>query len=121
MGRVKIYLKMVDGNLQYRDSEGHKGNTITTDIKHGRKIIWKLDRHSGISEISDITIKGDDGILKEGPKKLDFDRWEAIGSDSGKGELAYNVVVERCKECDSGEVVANKNLKEPERPLLRLT
>lgn len=117
MGRVKIYLKMVNGSLQYRDSEGHKGNTITTHVKPGGKIIWKLDRHSGISEISDITIKGDDGILKEKPKKLDFDHWEAIGSDSGEGQLAYNVEVEKCKECGD-DVSGNKVLKDPLPPFL---
>ncbi len=120
MKKVKIYLKMVKGSLEYRDSEDHHGKTITTHVKPGSKIIWKLDRHSGIGEIVNINIKGDDSILKEKPKKLDFDHWEAIGSDSGEGQLAYIVEVEKCKECGDVEVVANQNLKDPSIPFLRM-
>jgi hypothetical protein len=120
MSVVKIYLKLADGGLEYRDSEGHHGKTITTHLKPGSKIIWKLDRHSRISEIKNITLKGDDAILKEKPVKLDFDHWEAIGAGSGEGELAYNVEVEKCRECVDAEVIGSQEIKDPQRPLLRM-
>ena len=120
MSVVKIYLRLVNGGLEYRDSEGHHGKTITTHLKPGNKIIWKLDRHSRISEIKNITIQGDDAILKEKPVKLDFDHWEAIGAGSGEGQLSYVVEVEKCKECAEVEVAGGWELKDPPIPILRM-
>lgn len=120
MAKIKIYLKMLKGELQYRDSEGHSGETITTHVKPGSTIIWKLDKNPGITEITNITIQGDESILKEKPKMIDFDHWEAVGADKGDGELSYIVEAEKTKACCDDEVMVEASLKGPNLPLLRL-
>ena len=112
---------MVDGSLEYRDSENHHGKTITTHVKPGGTIIWKLDRNPGITEITNITIKGDEAILKEKPTKIDFDHWEAVAADKGDGELAYYIEVEKCKVCGGDEVVFEKALRDPKPPYIRIS
>lgn len=120
MSKTVIYLKLVNGTLEYRDNEGHHGKNITSHVKYGGKIIWKLDRHSRIWEITDITVSGDMGILKEKPKKIDFDHWEAVGADKGEGKLAYTVQVNQCKECGEEVFSTQDGLKNLDLPLLRL-
>lgn len=56
MSHLTIYVKRSKGQLQYRDSEGNTGDTITSHAKHDEKIIWKLDKCSGISEITGIQL-----------------------------------------------------------------
>lgn len=120
MSKTVIYLKLVNGMLEYRDNEGHQGKSITSHVKYGGKIIWKLDRHSRISEITSITVSGDEAILKEKPKKIDFDHWEAVGADKGEGKLAYTLQVDGCKECGEDVLADGSGLKSPDLPLLRL-
>ena len=67
MSHLTVYVKRSKGQLQYRDSEGNTGDTITSHAKHDEKIIWKLDKCSGISEITGIQLKGDLDILNGTP------------------------------------------------------
>lgn len=120
MSKTVIYLKLVNGTLEYRDNEGHHGKSITSHVKYGGKIIWKLDRHSRISEINSITVSGDDAILKEKPKKIDFDHWEAVGADKGEGKLAYSVQVDGCKECGEEVLTEGNGLRDPDLPFIKL-
>jgi hypothetical protein len=82
-----------------------KGKTITTHVKPGGSVIWKLDKNPGITEITNITIKGDAFILKEKPRKVDFDHWEAVGADMGEGELNYLVEVEKVEASGDDELL----------------
>jgi hypothetical protein len=114
-----IYLKLTKGQLEYRDSEGHQGDTITTHAKHNGKIVWKLDQCSGISEITGIKIHGDTSILNGKPRKVDFNQWEARASDEAEGEISYEVKVEKCKHVKEEEVVIPR-LKGPMPPFIRV-
>jgi len=114
-----IYLKLNNGTLEYRDSEGHQGNTITTHAKHNGKIIWKLDQCSGIAEITGIKIEGDINILNGKPRKVDFNQWEARAAEESEGEVSYTVEVEKCKYVKD-EGVEIQGLKDSRPPLLRI-
>jgi hypothetical protein len=85
MGKIKIYLSLQNGELSYRDTEEHKGETITTTVNGGDSITWKLDQCSGIKDITNITIKGSKGFFSKGPEKKDFDNWKAEVSKKAKG------------------------------------
>lgn len=102
MGKIKIYLSLRDGELNYRDSEEHKGQTITTSVDPGDDITWKLDQCSGIKAIKNITIKGEKGFFKDDPERKDFDSWKAEVSKKAKGEISYVVDVEVCECCKEG-------------------
>ncbi len=120
MNKTVIYIKLVKGTKEYRDNEGHQGKTITTHAKYGDKIIWKLDRCSGITEINNIEVTGDVSILKSKPQKIDFDHWEAMAADKGEGQISYNVVIEGCKECcESSEFNTEVNYR-TDVPFIRL-
>lgn len=99
MSKIKIYLSLVDGELNYRDSEEHKGKTITSSVDPGDKITWKLDQCSGIKAITGITIAGAKDFFKEGPQQKDFDSWKAEVSKKAKGEVSYTVTYETCECC----------------------
>lgn len=94
MSHLTIYVKRSKGQLQYRDSEGNTGDTITSHAKHDEKIIWKLDKCSGISEITGIQLKGDLSILNGTPRKVDFNQWEVYTSGKAEGELTYAIEFE---------------------------
>ncbi|MFT3739054.1 MAG: hypothetical protein QM786_09870 [Breznakibacter sp.] len=99
MGKITIYLSLKDGELDYRDSENHKGQTITTSVDPGDKIVWKLDQCSGIKEITNITINGPEDFFKEGPEQKDFDTWKAEVSKRATGEIEYSIEIECCESC----------------------
>jgi hypothetical protein len=106
MGKIKIYLSLVDGELNYRDSEEHKGQTITTSVDPGDTITWKLDQCSGIKAITNIKVSGEKGFFKDGPEQKDFDSWKAEVSKKAKGEISYTVSYEACECCGKeGKVV----------------
>jgi len=106
MGKIKIYLSLVEGELHYRDSEEHKGKTITSSVDPGDKITWKLDQCSGIKAITGIAIAGAKDFFKEGPQQKDFDSWKAEVSKKAKGEISYSVTYEACECCSKeGKVV----------------
>jgi hypothetical protein len=113
---------MVDGSIEYRDSEGHNGKTITTKVNHGSTIIWKLDKNPGITEITNITIKGEGSILKEKPIKVDFDHWEAVVADSGQGEVSYYPEVSLVSNNDRiGELLScTENCKDEKPPIIKV-
>lgn len=114
-----IYIKLNNGTLEYRDSEGHHGDTITTHAKHNGKIIWKLDQCSGISEITGIKIHGDTSILNGKPRKVDFNQWEARASDENEGEISYTVEVVKCKHVKD-EGLEIQGLKDSKPPFIRV-
>lgn len=114
-----IYIKLNNGTLEYRDSEGHSGTTITTHAKHNGKIIWKLDKCSGIAEITNIKIDGDINILNGKPRKVDFNQWQARASGEGEGEISYTAEVVRCKDVKD-EGVKIQGLRDSIPPILRI-
>lgn len=114
-----IYIKLNNGTLEYRDSEGHSGDTITTHAKHNGKIVWKLDQCSGISEITGIQLQGNLNILNGKPRKVDFNQWEVRASDQGEGEVSYTVEVVKCEKAID-ETVTTQGLKDPKPPILRV-
>jgi hypothetical protein len=120
MAKLTIYLKQVNGHLEYRDSENHQGQTITSHVKPGSKIVWKLDKCSGITEINSITIKGDEAILNGKPRKKDYDHWEARAADKGEGEVSYIVNVVKCEKCAQEEAAMTQKMGDPEPPKLRV-
>lgn len=98
MGKIFIYVKLVDGKLEYRDSEEHHGQKIVTTVDPGDEITWKLDKCSCISEIHDIVISGTKNFLHEGPIKIDFNEWWAkVNSPKIKGEISYTTIIHACK------------------------
>ena len=96
MGKIKIYIKLVDGVLEYRDSETQHGKTITTEVNKGDNIIWTLDKCSGISEITKITINESTEFFSEGPEKLDFYEFKAEVSKKAKGQVTYDISYVTC-------------------------
>ena len=120
MAKVTIYLKQVNGNLEYRDSEGHCGKSIVSHAKPGSKIVWKLDKCSGLTEITGITIKGDTSIINGKPRKKDFDHWEARAADHGEGEISYDVNVLKCENCAHEEDMTAQKLGDPTPPTIRV-
>lgn len=121
MGTIKIYISLLDGKPEYRDTESHRGRTIETSVDPGDKIIWKLDKCSGIKEISNISIDGAAGFFSKGPKQKDFDRWKAIVAATAKGEVDYSITYETCDGDKSTIVVKSGEtevLRDPETPKL---
>jgi hypothetical protein len=91
MGKISIYIKLVDGKLEYRDCEEHHGKTIETEVNPGDKISWVLDENSGISDLSGINIVGSADFLSKGPSKKAKDKWTAKVARKAAGEIAYNI------------------------------
>ncbi len=107
MGKIKIYLKLVDGVLQFRDSEQHHGQSIKTAVNPGDSIVWKLDQCSGITDITGINPSAET-FFSEKPEKKDFDHWKAVISKKAKGDIYYMPTVTNCTcECKDS-VVAEK-------------
>ncbi|NLX74130.1 MAG: hypothetical protein GXY94_12660 [Bacteroidales bacterium] len=116
-----IYVKLNKGQLEYRDSDGQEGSSISTHAKHNQKITWKLDKCSGISEITGVKIKGDLGIINGKPRKIDFNQWEVYSSGEGEdeGELSYTVDIIKCKNLKDEEV-ESQGLRDTNPPLIRV-
>jgi hypothetical protein len=93
MGKVTIYMSLINGVLNYRDSEKDKGTTIKTSVDPGDKIIWTLDKNSGISDISGINIIGSSDFLSKGPDKKSVEKWTSKVSKKATGEIAYDIFV----------------------------
>lgn len=116
-----IYIKLNKSQLEYRDSDGQEGSSISTHAKHNQKITWKLDKCSGISEITGVKIKGDLGIINGKPRKIDFNQWEVYSSGEGEdeGELSYTVDIIKCKNLKDEEV-ESQGLRDTNPPLIRV-
>lgn len=116
-----IYVKLNKDQLEYRDSDGQEGSSISTHAKHNQKITWKLDKCSGISEITGVKIKGDLGIINGKPRKIDFNQWEVYSSGEGEdeGELSYTVDIIKCKNLKDEEV-ESQGLRDTNPPLIRV-
>ena len=96
MGKIKIYIKLVDGVLEYRDSESQHGKSIITSVDPGDTVIWKLDKCSGISEITKVIINESTNFFSEGPEKIDFDEFKAEVSKHATGRVIYELTVVSC-------------------------
>lgn len=122
MGKIKIYMKLVDGVMHYRDNEQDHGTAITTKVDPGDTIIWKKDRNSGIKQIKRLIISGPDDFLTGKPKKGILSDWKASVSRDAKGEISYKPVInDTTIEAEfkaAGEPLAVKS--EPEVPILRI-
>ena len=108
MNTITIYISMVDGKLNYRDSEGLKGEKITTNAKQGDKIIWKQEQGLRAKELSGILISGAKNFFKNSPKRKDFDCWEAMVSNTAEGEVYYKVSFDECIGEESRLSVVNE-------------
>ncbi|SMG34307.1 hypothetical protein SAMN05661096_02233 [Marivirga sericea] len=98
-----INIKKQEGNdhLYLTDNEGHAGkDTITTTVKNGDTVTWKLDPNGGIDQITGITAKpGSQNLFSEGPAPVDIkdpktDWTGTIGKDATGSEsytIAYKI------------------------------
>lgn len=121
MGKIKIYLSLLEGELYYRDSEEHKGHSIESSVDPGDSITWKLDQCSGIKAIKGIAIEGQKDFFKDGPKQKDFNNWKAVVSKNAKGDISYVVEVEKCDCCKTEAKTTQKTLREPKPPKIIVT
>ncbi len=108
MTKVTIYLSLQDGKLYYRDSEDNSGDKITTPVKPGTKIEWRLDKNSGINNLTGINIDGDANFFKKGPCKEDWDCWSAQVGKETEGTISYELFFTK-DESDEASVVAKKS------------
>ena len=99
MGKVTIYIKLIDGKLVYRDSEKDHGHTIKTKVRPGDKVTWKLDQCADICELTDIKITGSEDFFQKPPKQKDFNEWKASVSLKAQGEITYQPDYKDCGSC----------------------
>ena len=97
---VTITIKAIEEGgevfLYLEDTEGNKGKrTITTTVKQGAKVKWKLAKDSNINKIIDI-YKKDDSINVFGtlPHHDNDKMWMGIVADDAEGTEAYNIKYE---------------------------
>lgn len=107
MGKVKIYLSIVDGTLYYRDSEDDHGHKIDSTVDPGDKVVWKLDKDSGIEEITDIKINGSSDFFSKGPTKKDSSKWKAVVSEQATGTIEY--IVSTIPACEDNKSISTKS------------
>ncbi|WP_375578545.1 hypothetical protein ABWH96_16160 [Marivirga tractuosa] len=98
-----INISKQEGNdhLYLTDNEGHAGkDTITTTVKPGDTVTWKLDPNGGIDQITGITAKpGSQNLFSEGSAPVDLkdpktDWTGTIGKDATGTEsytIAYKI------------------------------
>ena len=79
--------------LHLSDNQGHAGdNTITTNVRKGDTVHWKLAHNSGISELTNIYKKeGSQNIFSTLPTKQADGSFKGIVSDDATGSEAYNI------------------------------
>lgn len=94
MGKIKIYIKLLNGALEFRDTEQHEGKTIETSVDPGDKIIWKLEPDSGIAAITGIVVNGASDFFSKGPRPQKATKWMAKVSEKASGEISYSVQYE---------------------------
>ena len=101
MATVTIYIsKQKDSKgLHFTDSEGHSGdNTITTKVKPGDTVIWKLTEEGGIdaiTAISEVKSKNNQNLFVESPKPIDPKNpesdWIAEIKETATGKETYTI------------------------------
>ena len=121
MGKVIIYIKLVDGQLMYRDDEHDHGHSIKTSVDPGDTVIWKLDK----SELTDIKIlKGPKHFFSEGPKQKDFNEWKAEVSKKAEGTITYEPDYLACIEGEKKATLAatkkSRNIKDDDAPSINI-
>ena len=79
--------------LHLSDNQGNSGdNTITTNVRRGDTVHWKLAHDSGISAITNIYPKtGSQNIFSVGPALQPDGSWKGTVSDTATGSEAYNI------------------------------
>ena len=96
---VTIYLKAFKDKrnneviLHLHDTEGHDGDqTITTDVKPGEEVVWKLANNSDILEIMNVYKKKDSqNVFSTDPYKISESEWKGIVSQETVGKESYNI------------------------------
>jgi hypothetical protein len=101
MATVTIYIsKQKDSKgLHFTDSEGHSGdNTITTKVKPGDTVIWKLVSNGGIDSITSITEKSmtqNKNLFSTLPAPINpkdpKSDWSGIISENATGKEVYTI------------------------------
>ncbi len=79
--------------LHLHDTEGHDGDqTITTDVKPGEVVIWKLAKNSDILEIMNVYKKQESReVFSTKPHQISASEWKGIVADDAKGNESYNI------------------------------
>lgn len=95
MAIEKIFIhKQIDGTgLHLSDNEGHSGDgTITTIVREGDTVIWKLASNSGITAITNIYPKtGSENIFSNPPMLQPDGSWEGTVANSISGNESYSI------------------------------
>jgi hypothetical protein len=94
-----INISKQEGNnrLYLMDNEGHSGkDNITTNVKPGDTVTWKLVPNGGIGQITGITAKaGSPNIFSDGPKQVDKGNpasdWTGTVSPDATGTESYSI------------------------------
>jgi hypothetical protein len=95
MKTVSIYLRAIDQNrLSLFDSNRNGAiNDLTTEVRRGSVIVWKLDCNSGIKEITKIASKsGKKNVFINDPVKRRFFKGFTLQIPlEANGEEAYTI------------------------------
>lgn len=123
MGKITIYIKLVDGKLEYRDTEKHEGKTIETEANPGDKIIWTLDKDPGIKDLTGINIVGTPDFFSKGPAKKSNMEWAAKIAKKASGEVSYSIfyagnAVEASTKLKTATMVENTEDEDP--PIIKI-
>ncbi len=123
MGKVRIYMKVIDGVINYRDSESNYGTSITTLVKPGDTVIWERDRNSGISKIEEVSVEGQESFFDKKPKKGFLTSWKASVRQDATGQVTYKPYVKdntavKAEFKSTGETA--KQLNDPDGPVIRV-
>ncbi|HBH24829.1 MAG TPA: hypothetical protein DDY13_15590 [Cytophagales bacterium] len=122
MGKVIIYVSLQDNEIVYRDSEKHTGKSIKTKVKPGTRVIWTLDKKSGIKDLSGINIIGSCKFFSSGPAKKSCDKWVARVNRKAKGEIEYELfaVAEKTKKKTKATKSAKGSDATPPKIIIRV-
>ena len=94
MSTIKIFLSADDeGNLHLRDTNGQFGKNDLKTIAHKRdKILWVLEKDSGILKIDGIKAKKDTkNIFKKKPKSKSVKKWKGVLGEEENTEYLYDI------------------------------
>jgi len=120
MKTVKIYLRSIvkDGEKRLAMFDSNRQgdiNDLRTDVPFGAKVIWKLDRCSGIKRITRIYSKETDHLVfkSEPGKRLLCKGFELQLGEKAEGEEKYTI---ECVLYDDTELVIDPFLRVPPPP-----